>query len=120
MIEDNASVVFTIQDVYFEKSHQEQGRGELQDVLANNVAMDWVSSSEDPHNEVQQLLTLSTFKSSAISPGKKSGDVANASRNKSKTRGPALSLVGLTQEEIPTASQLVRILIEERKAAFGG
>lgn len=108
MIDDNASIVSTIQDEYFEESQQEQGRGELQNVLANNVAMDWVSSSEDPHNEVQQLLTLSTFKPSTTGSGKKSGDVANISGSKSKTRGSARSLVGLTQEEIPTASQLVR------------
>ncbi|KAG1473327.1 hypothetical protein G6F56_001016 [Rhizopus delemar] len=51
--------------------------------------MDWVSSSEDPHNEVLQLLTLSTFKPSTTGSGKKSGDVANNSGSKSKTRGSA-------------------------------
>ncbi|KAG1468142.1 hypothetical protein G6F56_004010 [Rhizopus delemar] len=108
MIDDNASVVPTIQDENFEKSQQEQSYGEFQNVLANNVAMDWVSSSEDPHNEVQQLLALSTFKPSTTGSGKKSGDVANTSGSKSNTRGSTCSLVGLTQEEIPTAIQLVR------------
>lgn len=101
VMDKHCNIIDSIQEDIFEDYQQEPRRGELQNDLINGAAMDWVSDS--PHNEVQQLLTLSTF-----NPTKKIEGNRTVSKNKPKTCGSARSLEGLVPEEIPQASQLVR------------
>jgi hypothetical protein len=95
---DYHSPLSGVQDEFIEEYCQQQDesrRGELQNDLAESVAMDWAPANDDPHNQIHQLFTLTSFKPKEISANKKSASAT----------APTASI---KSGEVPDARQLVR------------